>query len=215
MKIFVGHDSRQPENTEVCVKSIERFGHTVHLLDRNELKEQYGYERDSEDGSSEFTYTRFLVPYLCNYEGEAMFCDSDFVWRNDPSRIMTYVKASPPAVSCVKHLVKQVREDHKFLENKNVWYPRKWWSSMMYFNNAHPDSKKLTVEAVNTQSAQWLHRFEWTDDIGSLPETFNYLVGYYCFLDNPTAVHFTDGTPLYPEYANDEFAGDYNALKRL
>ena len=209
MRIFVGHDSRQPENTDVCVRSLERFGHEVHLLDKSKLK---GYNRDVEDGSTEFTYTRFLVPYLCNYEGSAVFCDSDFVWRKDPSAMIYHLDADAE-VNCVHHLVKQVREDKKFLENKNEWYPRKWWSSMMYFNN--PLCTKLTLEAVNTQSAQWLHRFEWANKVGKIPETFNYLVGYYSFIDDPTAVHFTDGTPLYKEYSNEEFAEDYNELRRV
>lgn len=52
MRIFVGHDSTQPENTEVCVKSLERFGLTVELLDKRVLKETYGYDRGVEDGSA-------------------------------------------------------------------------------------------------------------------------------------------------------------------
>lgn len=59
MRIFVGHDSTQPENTDVCVRSIERFGHKVTLLDKEDLKRDHGYHRKKEDGSTEFTYTRF------------------------------------------------------------------------------------------------------------------------------------------------------------
>jgi len=69
VRIFVGHDSTQPENTDVCVRSIERFGHQVTLLDKKDLERDYGYNREVEDGSTEFTYTRFLVPYLCGYIG--------------------------------------------------------------------------------------------------------------------------------------------------
>ena len=211
MRIFVGHDSTQPENTAVCVRSIERFGHKVTLLDKKDLQRDHGYKRKKEDGSTEFTYTRFLVPYLCGYKGIAMFCDSDFVWRKDPAILDRLVGDAP--VTVVKHLVKQVREDHKFLAHKNEWYPRKWWSSMMVFNCDHEDCSVLTLDAVNKQTPQWLHRFEWASDIGRLDESYNYLVGYYNFNKDPVAVHFTDGTPIYTDYAHDEFAEDYNDLR--
>lgn len=213
MRIFVGHDSRQPENTQACVESIKQFGHEVILLDRAQLQSEHGYSRD-EDGSTEFTYTRFLVPYLCNYQGGALFCDGDFIWRKDPAKILLYIKPDV-AVNCVKHLVKQVREDMKFSKHKNEWYPRKWWSSLMYFDCSHPHLKQLTVECINEAEASWLHRMHWTGEVGGLPETFNYLVGYYSFLKDPVAVHFTDGTPLYGDYATEEFAEDYNDFRRF
>ncbi len=211
MRIFIGHDSRQPENTEVCIRSIERFGHKVEVIDREEMQ-AIGYERE-EDGSTEFTYTRFLTPLLADYRGMALFCDSDFVWRKDPALVLPLVGQAP--VTCVKHLIKQVREDRKFNEHKNEWYPRKWWSSMMVFNCGHEDCRNLTIESVNTKSAAYLHRMEWASEIGALDETFNYLVGYYSWNPNPVAVHFTDGTPIYTDYANDDFAENFNDLRRV
>jgi hypothetical protein len=213
MRIFVGHDSTQPENTEVCVKSLERFGLTVELLDRRVLKETYGYDRGVEDGSTEFAYTRFLVPFLCDYKGMALFCDSDFLWRKSPIQMLGHYQEDI-AVSVVHHLIKMVREDVKFSNNKNEWYPRKWWSSMMLFNCSHEDNKKLTVEAVNTQTAAWLHRFGWTDKLGRLPETYNWLAGYYHPDADPMAVHFTDGTPIHQKYRNEPFAEEYLDLLR-
>lgn len=207
MKIFIGHDSRQPTNTLVCMKSIQRFGHEVQVIERHKM-ESIGYDRE-EDGSTEFTYTRFLTPLLANYSGVALFCDSDFVWRQDPALVLQHIGDDP--VYCVKHLVKQVREDRKFLHNKNEWYPKKWWSSMMVFNA--DQCRNLTMETVNTQSASYLHRMEWASSIGKLDETYNYLVGYYNYIDDPVAVHFTDGTPMYKKYAQDDFAGDWNDLR--
>lgn len=211
MKIYIGHDSRQPQNTLVCMKSIKRFGHEVEVIDRGEMQ-SIGYERE-EDGSTEFTYTRFLTPLLADYRGVALFCDSDFVWRKDPALVLPLIGQAP--VSCVKHLIKQVRENRKFNEHRNEWYPKKWWSSMMVFNCAHKDCRNLTIESVNTKSAAYLHRMEWASEIGRLDETFNYLVGYYGWNPDPVAVHFTDGTPLYQKYAQDDFAGDWNDLARV
>lgn len=212
MKIFIGHDSRQPQNTLVCRKSIERFGHEVQLIDINKMRE-LGYDREKEDGSTEFTYTRFLTPLLNEYSGIALFCDSDFVWRKDPALVLEHIGESP--VYCVKHQIEKVREEYKFNDHRNVWYPKKWWSSMMVFNCEHEDCRNLTVENVNTQSTSWLHRFEWAKEVGKLDETFNYLVGYYDHMFDPVAVHFTDGTPMYQRYANDEYAGDWNDLNRV
>lgn len=205
MRIFIGHDSRQPENTKACVASIERFGHKVEILDLEAIKATTGYERN-EDGSTEFTYTRFLVPYLCNYEGIALFCDSDFIWLYDPAELLEYY--SPVnAVSCVKHDRMPVRSKLKMEGKLNQPYPRKWWSSLMLFNCEHRYVKRLSVDYINRIDSATLHRFVWAgNSIGDLPVEYNYLVGYY---DNdmiPRALHFTDGTPRFESYKNEPFA---------
>ena len=208
MKVFIGHDSRQDINTEACTASLKRFGHQVFLIDIDEMK-QYGYERD-EDGSTEFTYTRFLVPFLCDYKGYALFCDSDFIWKQYPALLLDIINEGD-AVSVVKHDIKNVRKGHKFCNNKNEWYPKKWWSSLMYFNCAHPSCKKLTVDAVNTLSPADLHRFEWVTSpfsIGEIPKEFNYLVGYYD-TGTPIGLHFTDGSPMHKDYVQDPYAEDW------
>ena len=33
--------------------------------------------------STQFTYSRFYIPYLQNYKGWAYFCDDDFLWLGD------------------------------------------------------------------------------------------------------------------------------------
>ena len=44
-----------------------------------------GYYKRSIDplASTEFTYTRFLVPALTNFNGWAIFCDCDFIFFRD------------------------------------------------------------------------------------------------------------------------------------
>ena len=81
------------------------------------------------------------------------------------------------------------------------WYPRKNWSSMMLFNCSHPSTKNLTLENVNTQTPQYLHRMQWCKDeeVLEVPKCYNYLVGYYH--DNDIKVlHYTDGGPWHPGY---------------
>jgi hypothetical protein len=131
------------------------------------------------------------------------------MWRKDPMELMDYINDDP--VRVVKHDITPEQLSATKMNGKvQKWYPRKNWSSMMLFNNAHPDCRKLTPESVSTMPASWLHGFEWTniDATEGLPRKFNHLVGYYDDPD-PVAVHFTDGGPWLPGYENVEFATEW------
>ena len=209
MKIFIGHDSTQQINTDACLRSLEVYGDyglDINLIDLQEMR-KLGYGR-IEDGSTEFAYTRFLVPYLCDYKGYALFCDSDFIWRSHPHYVLGFVDHDP--VTCVKHPRMETKGTTKFKGNKNEWYPKKWWSSLMLFDCSHPDIvNNLTLENVNTHSSQWLHRMEWASSIGELPKEFNHLIRYYDYDPNAVAVHFTEGSPMYSEYEKDDYADEW------
>jgi|SRR6056300_720636 len=210
MKIFIGHDSFQAQNTEVCIASIRKYNKNIEIIPivKSEMERDYGFNREN-DGSTEFTYTRFLVPYICRYQGIALFCDSDFVWLCDPEEILGYYD-DRNAVSCVQHNKMPVRSKEKMQGQVNESYPRKWWSSLMLFNCEHQFCRRLNPDSINQLSAQSLHRMHWAaHGIGELPVEYNYLVGYY---DNdifPKALHFTDGTPLYESYRNEPYADKY------
>ena len=77
----------------------------INGLYLKDLKKQSLYYREDNTGSTEFTYTRFLVPYLNNYEGWALFCDSDFLWFCDPNEILEKYKDDSKAILCVKHRI--------------------------------------------------------------------------------------------------------------
>ena len=182
---------------------------TIQRLNVDELAKM-GYMRTDPLASTQFTYTRFLVPYLCNYTGYAVFCDNDFVWESDPMELIRKYTDPTKAVSCVKHQYSQCPSSSKMNGVPQVWYPRKNWSSMMVFNCAHPSCRNLTLDAINTRPAAWLHRMEWCsdDEIQSVPHEYNYLVGYYH--DRvPKAIHYTDGGPWYKDYQNVEFATNW------
>jgi hypothetical protein len=209
MKVFIGHDSRQELNSQVCASSLGRYNIDFEFIDLKKMG-RLGYRRE-EDGSTEFAYTRFLVPYLSQYKGVALFCDSDFVWRYSPAGLEQYVKDHP--VACVQHPKMEVRSDFKFKDNKNEWYPKKWWSSLMMFDCSSPDIvKNLTLENINNKPASWLHRMEWAASIGNIPREYNHLVGYYPYDKNAIGVHFTDGSPMYHQYKKEDYANDYLAL---
>ena len=192
MVIYIGYDSTQHEAYAVCKASIERFNksHTIRPLVLSELKAEGIYKRPFQNESTEFAFTRFLVPHLSMYQGYALFCDSDFLWKCDPQELLEYTHDSK-SVYCVQHptfLCPSIKMNNKV----NLSYPRKYWSSLMLFDNGR--CSKLTQEYVNHAPAGALHEMEWADSIGSLPAEYNAMVNYYQF-PSARAVHFTDGGP--------------------
>ena len=86
MKVFVGYDTREDIAYQVCKHSLESRNKNVEVrpLKQNELREQGWYSRPIDKlASTEFTFTRFLVPELCNFDGWALFCDSDIIFIED------------------------------------------------------------------------------------------------------------------------------------
>jgi lipopolysaccharide biosynthesis glycosyltransferase len=151
--------------------------------------------------ATDFTYTRFLVPFLCDYKGIAVFCDCDFLFRTDISEAAWGMR-SDCAVKVVKH-PQYIPLSHTKMDNIPQ-HPmhRKNWASLIVFNNEHPACKRLTPEYVNTVTpGRKLHTFDWVDDscIGSLSLDWNTLDGYY-ELDNPRAIHYTEGGPWFDKY---------------
>ena len=196
MKIFVGFETEYPEAFEVCAESIRRHNpnHEIIPLIKSELEEQGLYNRPYQGESTEFAFTRFLIPALCEWKGYALFCDGDFMWRCDPQEIEDLVKQSSksPSVWVVKHPPFLTTPHEKMRGKANMVYPKKYWSSLMYFNNEKCFT--LTSELVNSWSAKDLHEFAWASEIGDLPAEYNAMVNYYQF-PSARAVHFTDGGP--------------------
>src|SRR5260221_11857499 len=146
--------------------------------------------------STEFSFSRFLVPYLCEYKGRAIFMDGDMLCRSDIVELWKLTDTTH-AVSVVKHDYKPKQED-KFLGNKQSLYEKKNWSSLMVFNNAL--CKTLTPQTVNEASGLYLHQFKWLQDdslIGSIPVEWNHLVGEYSPNQKAKLVLLTLGTPCF------------------
>ena len=220
--IYIGFDSSnygQEIAYEVCKRSLLNYNSNlkIHKLFKKELEEKGIFKRDDNSGTTEFTYTRFLVPYLNNYKGYALFCDSDFLWQCDVKELFDtclYERDEDDiliendfTVACVKHEYTDCNEKLKMNELPQEWYPKKNWSSLMLFNCNK--CTNLTPEIVNTQSPKYLHRMEWCDNkqILSINKTYNYLVGYYNDIadDDIKALHFTDGGPWHPGYEDTFF----------
>ena len=204
LNIYLGYDSRHEDIADVQIQSIReacqrsvredrnRFEPVINLLDVSKIPE---YTREYANQSTEFTYSRFLIPYLENYEGFSIFIDNDFVWKK-PFWEMFYFLHPDNAVACVQYEYElEKMSTTKMGGEKNVMYPKKLWSSFMVFNNAHEDCKKLTPEVVNTASGQYLHQFEWTDKIDRIPDKYVFTEGMSDENKRYHAVHYTRGGP--------------------
>ena len=210
MRIFVGHDSRFPEATKTCIKSMRDAGFDgqVDYLCKTKLKEIGFYGREDVEGeSTEFSFTRFYVPLICNYEGIAMFCDNDFLWKGDPRLIRRYVNLQEP-MAVVKH-EDYVVEDSKMNGVQNKSYPKKNWSSLMLFR-CNQFKNKLSKEYLDNATPAQLHEFHFIheNNIGSIPKDFNCLVGHYD-LKNAKALHYTNGGPWFDDYKDSEASEEW------
>lgn len=215
MKIFIGWDSKQAIASHVCEYSLRKHAHgdleIIHL-DTQALKDSGVYFRpDGSPASTEFAYSRFLVPYLCDYEGYAMFVDSDFLFTYNINilfrRVLDYEEFfQRSSVHVCKHQDYVPNSDTKFYGQPQEAFPKKNWSSLMIFNNEHEDCKKLHPMSVANRSPQWLHRFHWTDEknIKHIPYMWNWLVGEYADGEPvPFGIHFTNGGPFNGVWGQD------------
>ena len=160
--------------------------------------------------STDFSFSRFLVPHLSEYAGWSLFLDCDMLMRDDIAKLWN-LRDERYAVQVVKHDHKPV-EKTKFLGATQTAYAMKNWSSVMLFNNARCTA--LTPEYVNIASGLELHQFKWLqseDRIGELPQCWNYLVGYDPPCDNISLAHFTTGGPYFAEYADCMLAEEWRA----
>ena len=212
---FIGYDSKEDIAYRVCKYSlIKRSSIEINIfsLKLDELIAKKYYNRAVDPlASTQFTYSRFLVPTLMNYQGWAIFCDCDFIFFEDISKILQNLDESK-AVYCVQHDYIP-KEKHKMDGQKQTIYPRKNWSSFILFNCDHTSNKKLTSQVVNSETGSFLHQFKWLKDneIGSLDERWNWLEGWTSQHNenNPFAVHYTRGGPWFDEWQDVEFANEW------
>ncbi|MEY4331389.1 MAG: hypothetical protein RLZZ196_127 [Bacteroidota bacterium] len=214
MKVFVGWDSREDIAYQVCRHSIvsRQSSADVVPLKQKDLRSKEIYWRPIDPlASTEFTFTRFLVPHLMNYKGWAVFCDCDIIFVEDIKELFDQAD-DQYAVMVVKHDYKP-KSTVKMDGKEQFQYPRKNWSSVILWNCAHPQNKELTPKLVNEKSGQYLHRFEWLKDnqIGELKCEWNWLVGWHKEPEDgkPKAIHYTEGGPWFPNYVKCEYGANW------
>ena len=239
--VYIGYDPKEDIAYEVLKFTIERIAvENVRIVPiRRDVVERMGmynrtYEINSDgqsidtiDGkpfSSEFSFTRFLVPAMNMYEGWALYMDSDMYLRTDINELFEEYNTDYYPLYCVKHDYAP-GDGYKMDGRKQENYRRKNWSSLMLFNCSHELNKRLTPEVVNTMPGGWLHGFEWLPDkdgdIGTIHQEWNWLDGHSPEDIKAKNVHFTTGGPWFKEWkcgrAIDgmyaaEWNGDYTYL---
>lgn len=190
LRIFIGYDPRQPVSYNVLqqsllIRSSKPVAITPLILEQLPIK-RYGL--------TPFTFSRFIVPYLCDYKGWALFLDVDMLLLSDISKLFDLADD--------KYAVMVSKNKIKFE-----------WASAMLFNC--DKCRILTPEYVET--AKHLHGIEWAKDeeIGDLPNEWNHLVGYdkvregVAGADTAKLVHYTQGIPFFPETENCEYAKEW------
>jgi len=179
-------DQRQPLACTVLQSSIVRRS-TVPVQVTPLLLAQLPVKRT---GLTNFTFSRFAVPLLCDYEGYAVFMDADMVCLTDINELIELAKQSEAAVLVVKNPM------------------RFEWPSLMVFNNAK--CKRLTLEHIENENP---FKFEWADEVGELPSEYNHRVGYDAPRDDAKIVHYTQGIPCWHETEDCEYAPEWHYEK--
>lgn len=213
LRLFVGYDKVESVAYHVfCESVISRCSMPISItpICLSHLGDCYSRARDPKQ-STEFSFSRFLVPYLCDYQGLAIWCDGDMIIRTDLHEVFSNVPfGTDKAVFVVKHDY-EPKEGTKFLGNLQSTYDKKNWSSVMVFNNEK--CKALTLERVNNASGLHLHQFKWLKDdslIGELPPDWNHLVGEYPEDSDAKLVHFTNGSPCFSRYKDCEYSREWH-----
>jgi lipopolysaccharide biosynthesis glycosyltransferase len=211
IRVFIGYDPKETVAYHVLVQSILKNASqpiAITPLALHTLKEIYNRPLN-EKRSTDFTFSRFYIPYLCNYTGWALFLDSDMLFDADIAELWQ-LRDETKTVMVVKHDYTP-KNGLKFLGNPQTNYPKKNWSSLMLLNCSK--CKALDLNYLQSATGLMLHQFKWIESeasIGNLPITWNYLVGEY----EPNAdfknLHFTLGGPYFKAYSTSDYAEQWH-----
>jgi len=214
IKVFIGYDANEVVAYNVLAYSIIEYASepvSIIPIKLQHLSSIHNRPRHKL-ASTEFSFSRFLVPHLCDYEGWAIFMDCDMLVRKDIATLWN-LRDDNYAVQVVKHDHKP-KEEVKFLNQAQTKYEKKNWSSVMLLNCSK--CEKLTKDYVNTATGLELHQFKWLEGdhlIGEIPHQWNHLVGYDPFDAEAANVHFTEGGPYFNEYHDCEYSSEWNEMK--
>ena len=214
LRIFIGFDPRETVAFHVLAHSIvSQASRPVAItpIKLDHLLPEFSRPRDPLQ-STDFSFSRFLTPWLSGFQGWSLFMDCDMLVRTDIATLFERCD-DDYAVMCVQH-VHVPRESTKFLGSTQTKYEKKNWSSVMLFNNVRCTA--LTPEYVSRASGLELHQFKWLGDdtkIGALSKRWNHLVDVDSYDADAANVHFTIGGPYFAEYENCDYAAEWFAMR--
>ena len=212
--VFIGFDARETVAFSVLAYSINRRASQPVSITALMLSQLQGVMRRDRHPlqSTDFSFSRFLTPYLSRYEGWSIFMDCDMLMLDDIASVWA-LRDERYAAMVVKH-DHVPRETVKFLGEPQTKYEKKNWSSVILFNNAR--CRTLTPDYVNTASGLDLHQFKWLENddlIGALPDRWNHLVGYNAPRPDAALVHYTLGGPYFDAFASGEYADEWRRAR--
>src|SRR3954452_12892392 len=160
-KIFIGYDPSQQIAYDVLKYSIEKHASEPVEITPIDADKIEGWNRELDPlQSTPFTYTRFLVPHLVNYEGIALFLDSDMLALDDITPLF-HLSMDDLALRVRKHECNP-SETVTMRGKVQTTHPRKNWSSLMLM--IAPELRLWTLETVSTWTGKQLPRFEGVPD---------------------------------------------------
>lgn len=216
IKWFIGYDKEAPVMAHTLAHTLQQKSSmpiSFCFINRDNLKGIFTRKR-GELESTDFSFSRFLVPYLCGYKGWAVFSDNDMIVTEDPAKL--WARRDDDYAVMVAKKDHQPQGDVKFLGQTQTRYEKKNWSAVMLMNCGK--CTKLTPDAVNKESGMYLHQFKWLENerlIGDLPQGWNFLVDY----DNPKEtstelLHYTEGAPCLPGYQDTVFNEEWKEARK-
>lgn len=190
LRVFIGYDPRQPLAYSVAAFSAAANS-SVPVSVTPLIQRQLPVKRK---GLTEFTFTRYLVPWLCDYEGYALFIDADMLVLGDLAELPWDMGET---VACVKH-------EQSKINGQSLGFER---ASVMLFNCGRCEALDPEyIEVLQPQAFGWAN-----SDVRALDPAWNHLVGYDPPRNDAKIVHFTQGIPCFPETQHDEYADEWRA----
>lgn len=238
-EILIGYDPSEKLAYDVFEFSLRRHSPTTLkispvILEECRRRGLFWREFEMRDGriwdviseapcSTTFSLTRFCAPFLSE-EQWVGFYDCDMLCMTDINRLFGLLD-DRYAVMATQHVHLVTDNSVKMGGQIQTAYSRKNWSSCFFLNKNHPANAELTLDLINRVPGRDLHNFCWLQpsEIGSLPLSFNHLVGYpkpingdgevypaYLY-DKVDVAHFTSGMPWLPGFTDCEFADEWRA----
>ena len=210
INIFIGYDNKERVAYNVLSHSIIQNSTkpvAITPIALNNLKDDFVRERNSLS-STEFSFSRFMIPHLMNYQGWALFMDCDMLMFEDVAELWR-MRDDSKAIQVCKHDYVP-KTDTKFLGQVQTKYEKKNWSSFMLMNCKKCTT--LTPDYVNKASGLELHQFKWLESeelIGELPLEWNWLVGEYEYKEDVKNIHYTEGGPWFEDYRECDYSKDW------
>jgi hypothetical protein len=207
LNIMIGYDRREPVAYHVLVHSIIRHTSCAVAITPLALPMLQHIWQPPDVGSTEFSLTRWLCPFLAKYDGLVLYMDGDMLVRHDLVDLLLYPIVQPnKAVWVVQH-------DYIPSQSTKMWgadnkpYRRKNWSSLVLLDAQK--CQKLSRGYLKETSPADLHQFAWLpdDEIGRLPLEWNVLAGEpNQSAQPPKIIHYTNGIPALKGYEQCEYA---------